>query len=435
MEEILLKNCKLILDAVCLRKNKDILIREGKIEEIAEGLSTSGISIDCKNLLVIPCFFNGHTHSPMSLFRGIAEDLPLHKWLEEKVWPLEKRLNAEHMYIGAKFSAMEMLKSGFSGCADMYFNMDYVAKAFIELNFRGVLCEGIFDFFDKSETYKKAKIALDMHKRLISLNSKLIKSSFGPHATYTCSRELLEIIAEYSQEYNSLVQIHVAETMEEQNQCIERYGMREVELLDKVGLCNERCVYAHGNWFSEKEYELMKKGKVAIVQNTISNLKLASGSTADLRRLINEGIRCCLGTDGPASNNSLDPFEMMKFSSLLQKYMHKDPSVLSSRDIFRLATYEAYKIFYPELKIGLIEKSYVADLALYDLNEIRMKPLISDDGQHIINHLVYSCSGMKAKYVIVNGEISVFDYRLAKENEDEIIKKFEKAFEDLIINF
>src|SRR5579875_435587 len=433
MEEILLKKCKLVVDAINpIRKNIDILIEEGKISRIGESLSASGIIIDCSDSLIIPCFLNGHTHSPMSLFRGIAEDLPLHRWLEEKVWPLEQKLNNELIYYGAKLSALEMLKSGFSGCADMYFMMDYVAKAFIDLNFRGVLCEGLFDFFEKSLTDKKIKLALDMNKKLLSLNSPLIKSSFGPHATYTCSKELLEAIAELSKEFEAIVHIHVAETEDEQIQSLKRYGMREVEFLDRTGLCNERSLYAHGVWFDEKELRILKEKHASIVQNTISNLKLAAGSTCDLKRLIDLGISCCLGTDGPASNNSLDPFEMMKFSSLMLKHMYKNPAIISAKDIFKLATYDAYKILFPELKGGAVSEGYVADLAIFDLSEIKLRPLLFDDSTHIINHMVYSCSGLRAKHVIVNGDFSILNYKSTKEDEQELLNRFDEVFNRFI---
>ncbi len=433
MEEILLKKAKLIVDPVNkVKRDVDILIREDKIEKIGDGLSSNGWVIDCSNSLVIPCFFNGHTHSPMSLLRGMAEDLPLHTWLSEKIWPLERLMEDEHYYIGAKFSAMEMLKSGFSGCADMYFKMENVAKAFEEINFRGVLCEGVFDFFDKRSTDEQASKAIQAYKKLANLNSKLIKPCLGPHSTYTCSKELLQIIADYSKEYNALVQIHVAESQEEQRLCVERYGVREVELLNEIGLCNNLSIYAHGVWFDEKEIELLKQKDVAVVQNTISNLKLAVGSTCDLKRMLKEGIRCCLGTDGPASNNSLDALEMMKMASLIQKHMHKDPSAISAREIFKIATYNAYRIFFQEFKGGLIEEGAVADVAIFDLTDSRLKPLNRNEEGHVINHLVYSCSGIRAKHVIVNGKISVLDYKLAREREEEIIDRFEKSYERLV---
>ncbi len=433
MEEILLKRAKLVVDPVNkLRRDVDILIREGKIEKIGDALSSSGVILDCSECLVVPCFFNGHTHTPMSMLRGMAEDLPLHTWLSEKIWPLEKLLEEEHYYIGAKFSAMEMLKSGFSGCADMYFKMEVIAKAFEEINFRGVLCEGVFDFFNKGLTDEQARKALEGYKKLANFKSNLIKPSFGPHSTYTCSKELLKIIGDYSKEYNALVQIHVAETEEEQELCIKRYGIREVELLNEVGLCNNLSVYAHGVWFDEKEIELLKLGGVAVVQNTISNLKLAVGSTCDLEKILREGIRCCLGTDGPASNNSLDAFEMMKIASLIQKHMHRNPAVISAREIFKLATYDAYRIFFPEYKGGLIEEGFIADVAVFNLSDSRLKPLNLNEESHVINHLVYSCSGLRAKHVIINGKISVLDYRLVREREDEIINKFEKAYEKLL---
>lgn len=430
MEEILLKKCRIILDAFETRRNLDIKIRDGFIEEISENLSTNGITIDCSNSLVIPGIFNGHTHSPMSLLRGIAEDLPLHKWLTERVWPIERKLKEEHFYIGAKLSALEMLKHGFTGCADMYFKMENVAKAFSELNFRGVLCEGLFDFFDKNKIDEKIKIAEQSFK-LLSNYSPLIKPSFGPHAIYTCSKELLEAIAELSNEMQGLVQIHVAESVEEQQESIKRYGLREVAFLDEIGLCNERTIYAHAVWLSNEEINRIKKKDAALVQNTISNLKLAVGSTCDISTMLKEGIRFCLGTDGPASNNSLDAFEMLKFSALLQKHMHRDPSIISANEIFKAATYGAYRIFFPELKAGLIKEGFIADLVILDLNELRLRPLSNKYDKHALNHLVYSCSGIKAKHVIVNGRLSIENYTAVKINEEELVRDFEKAFNEI----
>jgi len=433
MEEILLKNCKLIVDALNpLRKNFDILIKEGKIYEIGENLSKKGLVIDCSNCAVIPGILNGHTHTPMSILRGIAEDLPLNEWLTKRVWPLEKKFKEEHYYIGAKVSIFEMLKSGFTGASDMYFKMDVEAKAYMELNFRGILCEGIFDFFNEDETEKQYKIALDSFKKLKNLNSSLIKPSLGPHAIYTCSKELLRMISDLSKELNSLVQIHVAESFEEQEFCLKKYGKREVKFLHELGLCNERTIYAHGVWFDDEEIKLLKENNAAVVQNTISNLKLGIGSTCNIRRLIDEGIRVCLGTDGPASNNSLDAFEMLKFSALIQKHMHRNPSIISSKELFKIATYEAYKIFFPELKGGIIEKDAVADLVIIDLNNIRLKPLNINDDNHIIYHLIYSSAGMQVKHVIINGKLSVYNYKVLNVNEEELFNKLESLFNDLI---
>jgi len=370
----------------------------------------------------------------MSLLRGIAEDLPLHEWLNNKVWPLERKFKNEHYYIGSKFSIAEMLKSGFTGAADMYFKMDIVAQSYIELNFRGVLCEGVFDFFNENETENQYKRAKDYYFKLKNLGNDLIKPSLGPHATYTCSEKLLKLIAELSYELNSLVQIHVAEDLTEQELCIKKYGVREVNFLDKIGLCNERTVYAHSVWLDEEEIKLLKYRKCSAVQNTISNLKLGVGSTCNIRKLIDEGIKVCLGTDGPASNNSLDPFEMMKFSSLLQKHMYRNPAIISSKEIFKLATYGGYNIFFPELNGGIINEGNIADLAIFDLNNIRFMPLNLSDENHILAHLVFSSSGLKAKYTIVNGKLSVENYKLVNINEEKLFEEFEKAFYSLIEN-
>lgn len=432
MEPILLKNCKYIVDSLnLLRKNKDILIIDGRIQEIGENLNKKGFVLDCSNCLVIPGMINAHTHSSMSLFRGIAEDAKLEEWLNKKIWPLESKLTAKDCYVGSKLSIMEMLYSGFVGAADMYFYMKEVAKAYIELNFRGILCEGVFDFFREDILEEKIKFVKSSFLELKSINSDIIKPSFGPHATYTCSANLLKEIAELSRIYNAPVQIHVAETLDEQEHCLKRYNMREIELLNKLGLCNERSIFAHGVWLDEKEIEILSKTGVTVVQNTISNLKLATGSTCDLRKLLDKKVKVCLGTDGPASNNSLDAFEMMKFSSLYLKNMHRDATVITSRELFRIVTYDSYKNLFPEIKGGLIEEGYVADLAIFDLNNSKLKPLI-EDSTHIINHLVYSSSGIRAKHVIVNGKISVFNGKLINVKEEDVIEEFEKTFENLL---
>jgi len=432
MEPILLKNCKFIVDAINpLRKNKDILIKDGRIEQIGENLSTNGFVLDCKDCLVIPGMINAHTHSSMSLFRGIAEDSKLDEWLNKKIWPLEAKLNAYDCYVGTKLSVMEMLFSGFTCAVDMYFNMKDVAKAYIELNFRGVLSEGLFDFFNEEVLDEKLKYAETAFLDLKNIKSELIKPSFGPHSTYTCSDKLLKGIAEISNKYNALVQIHVAETKEEQELCIRRYGLREIELLKKLGLCNKRSILAHAVWLSNEEIAILKNTGAIAVQNTISNLKLAVGSTCDIRKLLNSNVNVCLGTDGPASNNSLDAFEMLKFSALFLKNMYHDPTVITSREIFRIATYDSYKLILPEINGGLIREGYVADLSVLNLNSFKLKP-ITEDSTHIINHLVYSCSGLRAKHVIVNGKPSILNGKLFNSNEEGIIEEFEKVFYSLL---
>ncbi len=432
MEPILLRNCKFILDALNpLRKNKDILVIDGKIEKIGENLNKNGFIIDCEDCFVIPGMINAHTHSSMSLFRGIAEDSKLEDWLSKKIWPLESKLTAKDCYVGSKLSIMEMLTSGFVGAADMYFHMKEVAKAYIELNFRGLLCEGVFDFFREDILEEKINFVKSTFLDLKNINSELIKPSFGPHATYTCSSKLLKEIAELSKFFNAPVQIHVAETLNEQEQCLKRYGMREVEFLNSIGLCNKNAIFAHGVWLDDNEINILSKTGAVVVQNTISNLKLGTGSTCDIRKLLDSKVKVCLGTDGPASNNSLDAFEMLKFSSLYLKNMHKDPSVINSRELFRIVTYDSYKHLFPEIKGGLIEEGYVADLVVFDLNNSRFKPL-TEDSTHIINHLVYSSSGIKAKHVIVNGKISVFNGRLVNVKEEDLIDEFENTFEELM---
>lgn len=431
-EPILLKSCRFVLDPFTPeRANVDVLIEEGRISKIKERLSTNGLTIDCSNSIVVPGFMNGHTHSPMTLLRGTAEDMPLHDWLSKGVWPIEKKMKPRHIYVGAKLAVLEMLKSGFTAAADMYFHMLDVAKAYEELNFRGILCEGAIDNFDEDKAETELKLQKSMYKKLSSRRSGLIKPSLGPHATYTCSEGLLMGIAEFSEEKNALVHIHVAETEKEQEQCVKRYKVREVELLRKVGICNNRSVYAHGIWLNDKEMTIAGSAHTSVVQNAISNFKIACGGVADITTLEKKGARVCLGTDGPASNNSLDSFEMMKFAALAQKNMRKDAAIIKAKDIFRLATYEGYRVFLPELNSGRIKESATADLAVFGIDPVKHAPLVRSIKGHMLSHLVYSSAGIRAKDVIVNGKLSLHNYKLVPEKEEKIYREFGVAIKEL----
>lgn len=430
-EPILLKDCTIAIDAFASSEHADILIEEGRISKVGRGMSTNGIKIDCSSCVVIPGFMNGHTHSPMTLLRGVAEDMSLHDWLSKKVWPIENKLKDRHFYIGAKIAVLEMLRSGFTAAADMYFNMMQVAKAYEELSFRGILCEGVVDNFNEDETEAKLRKQKEMYRRLASLKSGIIKASLGPHATYTCSENLLRGIADFSKEEKALVHIHVAEAQEDQRMCLRRHKAREVEFLRRIGMCNSRSVYAHGVWLSDKEMKIAGEAHASVVQNAISNLKVVNGGVADITALQKKKVKVCLGTDGPASNNSLDALEMMKFAALLQKHIRKDATAITAKEIFRCATFEGYRIFLPELRGGRIAEGAVADLAVFEVDKIRHSPLLKPLGSHMVSHLVYSSSGLRARDVIVNGKLSLQDYRLPDVGEESIYEEFGRAAAEL----
>ncbi len=419
---MLLKNCRFIVTQNEKREileNKDILIENGKIEEIGKNLSKKDEVVDCNNKVVIPGLINCHTHAGMNVLRGISDDKNLQEWLNEEIWPREKKLNRELVYYGTLFTIGEMLLTGTTSFNDMYFYTENIARAAKKSGIRCFLGSVLFDFFDPSKTDEEIKKGEKEIKKILELKNKRIMPAITPHSIETCSDNLLIKSRELAKKYNLPIHIHLSETEKEVRGCIKRRKRRPLILLDKLGLLKTKFIGAHGIHLDKKEIEILNKNKSFIVYNPCSNAKLASGicPAKELKYL-------CIGTDSVASNNNLNLFEEMKFGVLLQRLKYKDVSAMSAQRIFDSATINGAMALGVEEEVGRVEVGKKPDLVLINKDNIFLNPDYS-----IISNLVYSFNGAVSD-VIIDGKFVVKNRKILNFELKGVIEKI-SSFKEL----
>lgn len=320
----------LIKNVIWQGKKTDFFIKEGTIEKIGKNLNLkTKEQIDGKGeKAILPGFINCHTHSAMILFRGLGEDMKLKDWLEKKIFPRENKLTENDVYWGTKLACLEMIKSGTTTFNEMYFFPKAQIEAIKEMGMRAVIGLVVVDFSQMGCTKENAE------KIFFKLKDKLpsnIKFSIAPHAIYTVSKKNLIWAKNFAKKNKLLIHMHLSETEWEVKFSLNKYKERSVEFLEKIGLLNKNCLFAHSIWLSEKEIKILAKKKCNLIYNPCSNLKLASGFFP-YKKIINHKINVCLGTDSAASNNSLDLIREIKIASLLQKGIEKDPAIFSKKN-------------------------------------------------------------------------------------------------------
>lgn len=419
----------LIKNVILNGKKKDIFIEGSKIKKIGKNLNfRAKDKIDGKGeKAVIPGLINCHTHAAMTLFRGYGDDLPLKEWLEKKIWPLEAKLTEEDIYWGTKLACLEMIKSGTTCFNDMYWYGETVIEATKEMGLRATVGPLIIDFNERGSKENFARI----YQNFKSEKSDLIRLAIAPHSIYTVSKENLIWAKNLAKKEDLILHIHLSETEKEIRDCLKKYGLRPVEYLGKIGFLSQNCVLVHSIWLSDKgdplspngdEIKILKDRKCSVVYNPCSNMKLASG-IFPYEKLKKAGLNICLGTDGPASNNSLDMFSEMKFGSFLQKINKMDPTVVPAREILKIATKNGAKAL--KFNTGEIKEGKLADLILIDLNQICFSP-----GHTFISDIVYSATGNCVSDVICNGKILMRERKV--KGEKEIIKKATQRAKGLV---
>lgn len=424
-KNILIKNATILADEV---KKGSLLIQNEKIVEISDNIDSNNAEkvIDAEGKILMPGLVNTHTHSPMTLMRGLADDMPLDTWLNDHIWPVEANLNGEHCYAGAILACAEMIKSGTTCFNDMYFFMDHVAKAADESGLRGVLSHGMIDFGDETKRKEEFKETRRIIKKCHNTADGRIKVSYGPHSPYTCSKELLEQVKKESEKFNVGIHIHVSETQKEISDVLEAQRKRPFEYLDEIGFLDGNVTAAHAVWVSENEIEIIENRNVKISHNPASNMKLSSG-ISPVQKLHEKGICTSLGTDGAASNNNMDMLEEMKIATLLQKVSTMDPTVMNAEDTFKMATLKGAQALGLENEIGTIEVGKKADIAIVDMMTPKLTPI-----RNPVSHIVYSANGGDVDTVICNGELLMENRELITLDEIEVLKIAENASEDLI---
>ncbi len=394
----------------------DVVVTGSVITEISPNTKYSGKKeIDASGKLVMPGLVNTHNHAAMTLLRGLADDMPLDIWWQKFIFPIEKKFGSpEFVKVGVALAAIEMIKSGTTTFADMYFHQKESAGVCKDIGIRAFLGEGIFDFETPSNrnadnTFKYIEEFYNEYK-----NDELISAIVAPHTPYTCSEDVLSRSRLLSDKLNVPLKIHLSETRTENSDSMQNYGMSPTQRLEKMGFLSEKMIAVHCVHLSEDDINILKNHSVKVSHCQESNMKLASGN-APVVEMLNKGIKVGIGTDGAASNNNLDMFDEMDTVAKVHKLILHDPVVLKAEKVVEMATcYGANALLRDD--IGSLETGKKADIIILDFRQPHLTPLYN-----IYSHLVYSAGGQDTTDVIINGKLVMENRKILTVDEDKII--------------
>jgi 5-methylthioadenosine/S-adenosylhomocysteine deaminase len=406
-----------------------VAVKGDRIEGIGAGDVRSARAkkvIDAKGGLVLPGLINGHTHAAMTLFRGLADDLPLMEWLNNYIFPAESRMDADFVYVGTLLACAEMILSGTTTFCDMYLFEDEVAKAAQEAGMRCLVGEVLYDF--PSPNYGPIDAGLAYTESLIQKwrGHPLVSIAVEPHAVYTCSPELLAAANELALKHGVPLVIHVAETASEIEVVREKYGKRPFEHLESLRILGPHLIADHCVHLDDSEIERIAGHDVKVVNNPESNMKLASG-VSPVSQLLARGITVALGTDGCASNNNLDLFAEMDTAAKLHKVRTMDPTVLDALTVLRMATNHGAKALGYGNGIGILEKGKKADIIIVDTRKPHLTPMYNP-----YSHLVYAAKGHDVSHSIINGRLVMEDRRLLTLDLKEVMSRAREKAETVL---
>lgn len=354
---------------------------------------------DGKGKVLMPGFVNAHGHSPMSLMRGYGENLPLQRWLNELVFPFEDQLDGEAVYNGTLLSMAESIRYGITSTSDMYFWVDDMVRAITTSGAKANIARAVTHF--GGDVYQLPSFIEQRDSILMyhGFDEGRILIDASVHAEYTNSDESVKAVVEQCREHDLIMHIHLSETENEVNECIERRGGKTpVEYFDSLGLFDGPVLAAHSVWLTDNDYQILKSKNVTVASNPISNLKLVSG-ICDVKKLLDNGIRVAIGTDSSTSNNSLDFFEEIKTFALLAKLKSGDPAFMTPKQALYAAT-RAGALAQGRKTSGLIKEGYRADLIVVDTDVPNMQP-----SHNMLNNLVYSACGKDVCLTMVDGRV------------------------------
>jgi 5-methylthioadenosine/S-adenosylhomocysteine deaminase len=415
-------------DAPYSFSGRDVLVSDaGIIEKVAPSIqSSSGTErIDAGGKIILPGLINTHTHAAMSLLRGTGDDLHLAEWLQQDIWPREKKMTAASVKAGALLACAEMIRSGTTCFNDMYFHMEAAAAAVAEAGMRAVLGYGMIDMGDFEGKGKKELVISEKFASHVQSRKKpLITSSIAPHATNTCSKELLQESAKLANKLKIPLHVHAAETRNELADVLAKTKKRPIDFLDSCGCLSSRSVVAHGVYASKSEVLLLARRSSSLVHCPVSNLKLAGGGAAPIPECVKAGVNLGIGTDGAASNNSLSLLESMKVGAIEQKNFRFDAAAVKADDYLHMATAGGAKAL--GIKAGKIAQGYMADLVLLDSRSPNLVPFTGNAGW-----LVYSAGPQNVTDVMVNGKWLMRNRELLTLDEEKILAGAQKAADEL----
>jgi 5-methylthioadenosine/S-adenosylhomocysteine deaminase len=391
------------------------IVAVGTPQSIAAGY-TAAETVDAHDQVVLPGLINTHTHAPMVMFRGLADDLALMDWLQKYIFPAEaKTVSPAFVRTGTRLAALEMIESGTTTFADMYYFEEEIAKATRDAGLRGVLGETIIQF--PVPDAKTPAEGLARAERFIQAfkNDSLIVPAVAPHALYTNDEATLLACAELSRRYGVPLIIHLAETEEELKTTREQHQTTPVQYLERIGFFTPRTLAAHGVWVNDDDIQILKRRSVGVAHNPESNMKLASGA-APVAKYLAAGVAVGLGTDGAASNNDLDMFEAMRQASFLAKLTTRDPTAVPAQTALDMATIGGARAMGMERLIGSLEPGKRADLIAVSMSAARQTPLYDP-----VSHLVYVTRGDDVKTTIVNGKVLMKDRQVRTLDRTSVI--------------
>ena len=398
----IIKNATLLAETGYGMGNWHVTVENKRITNITQELpDLAGAEvIDAKGNLLMPGFYNAHCHAAMTLFRGYGEDLPLQRWLEERIFPAEDRLNRENVAVATKLAIAEMLKGGIVSFSDMYMFQDVVADVALETGMKANLSRSLVSFSTDTniaEDYRfaEAKALVEQYQ---NCGDEQIKVDFSLHAEYTNVPNYIAQVSEYTKANNLRMHLHVSETEKEHNECIARHQKTPTKLFYDLGALDTPTLAAHCVWVSDEDIAMLAEKGVSVVHNPISNLKLGSG-VMPFSKMLNAGINVCFGTDGVASNNRLDILREMQTAAILHKGIVLDPTATTASQMPKLATRNG-ALAQGRDDCGEICIGARADLILIDRTSIHNMPCFDDYAM-----LCYSAERSDVLMTMVDGRI------------------------------
>ena len=376
---------------VAVRVEGDRIVALGAGVEPAAGDEV----LDAAGMALLPGLVNGHTHAAMTLMRGYGGDLPLMKWLQDKIFPVEAKLTGDDVYWGTRLACVEMIRSGTVRFWDMYWQPEAVGRAVQDAGIRASVALPLVDGLDPD---KSDALHADAERSLDALADagRRITPTLGPHSIYLVSEKSLRWIADLSSERDICVHIHLSETEGEVNGCVTAHGVRPASYLDRIGVLTPRTIVAHGVWLDDDELQLVGEHGATIVTNPVSNLKLAVGGVFPYAKARAHGIPVGLGTDGASSNNSLDLFQDVKHLALMQKHAERDPAAMPATEAWAVASGQRAPLLGGTGRLAVGEP---ADFLLVRSDAPELTP-----GELVAN-LVYAAAGAVVDTTVVAGQV------------------------------
>ena len=383
------------------KENMYVGVQGDRIEYIGKEKPAKdyGEEYDGSRKMLMPGLVNAHTHSPMTLLRGYAENLPLDRWLNERVFPFEDRLNCDRAYYGTMLSIAEQLKSGTTSSSDMYFFQDGVLKAVKDAKAKTNFSRSLVSFDDDDFYHNdRVKEALEAVEKYHLTENGRIKVDMCLHAEYTNTLKFIEQFGEYTKDKGLINHIHLSETKSEHENCKQKYGKTPARVFYDAGAMDAQTLFAHCVWIEPSDIELFKEKGASVAHCPASNLKLGSG-VCDTYALLQSGINVAIGTDSAASNNSLDMLREMYLAAILPKGINNKADIITPKQILKMATRNG-ALAQGREDCGLVKEGFKADVIVLDLNKPNMYPDFD-----VINNIVYSANSSDVLLTMVDGEV------------------------------